>query len=89
MCCLCSGHRPQSRGQPSLTSVLNSKGNVPGLLNLTESTYIWASELMIPSNHPWLGHRLRMYTLLSRMIIWASITVLHSGQMLLVSSWKM
>mgnify|MGYP003725997683 CR=1 FL=1 len=85
-CCLCSGQRPQSRGQPSFTSVLNSRGRVPGLLNLTESTYIWASELMMPSNQPWSGHRLRMKTLLSRMITWASMTNLHCGQMLLVSS---
>ena len=86
MCCLCSGQRPQSKGQPSLTSVLNSRGMVPGLLNLMELTYISASELIMPSNQPWVGQRLRMYTLLSRMMIWASITVLHSGQILRVNS---
>ena len=31
-CCLCSGHRPQSSGHPSTTSVWNSRGMVPGLL---------------------------------------------------------
>jgi len=89
MCCLCSGQRQQSKGQPSLTSVLNSKGMLPGLLNLTESTYIWASELMMPVKQPWVGHRLRIKTLFSLMLICASITVLHSRQMLRVSSWKM
>ena len=86
MCCLCSGHRPQSRGQPFFTWVLYSSGRVPGLLNLTEFTYIWTSELMMPSNQPWWGHRLRMKTLSSLMIIWASMTALHSGQILRVRS---
>ena len=49
LCCLCSGQSPQSNGRLSLTSVLNSNGRVPGLLNLIESTYISASELMIAS----------------------------------------
>src|SRR5207249_8348811 len=31
-CCLCSGQRPQSSGQPSTASVWNSSGSVPGLL---------------------------------------------------------
>ena len=43
-CCLCSGHRPQSSGQPSFTSVWVSRGIVPGLLNRSESKYISASE---------------------------------------------
>ena len=38
---------------------------VPGLLNLTELTYISASELMIASNQPWVWHRFRMKTRLS------------------------
>ena len=39
-CCLCSGHSPQSEGQPSLTSVWVCSGRVPGLLNRWMSTYI-------------------------------------------------
>src|SRR6266511_2374000 len=42
-CCLCSGQRPQSSGQPSFTSVCVSSGIVPGLLNRSEWKYISAS----------------------------------------------
>jgi len=42
-CCLCSGHNPQSLGQPSLTSVWNVSGIVPGLLNRALSRYSCAS----------------------------------------------
>ena len=43
VCCLCSGHRPQSSGQPSFTSVLYPRGAVPGLLYFCDDTYASAS----------------------------------------------
>ncbi len=85
-CCLCSGHSPQSDGQPSTTSVWNASGIVPGLLNRADAKYAWASPYTNASNQPCSRHRLRRYTLPARMFTCASTTTLHTGQMLLVYS---
>ena len=86
VCCLCSGQRPQSFGQPSTTSVLKPRGMVPGLLYRSESRYISASELISDSNKPWAGHLLRMMTRPSWIRICASTVSRHAGQILRVSS---
>ena len=85
-CCWWSGHSPQSCGQPRSRSVENSSGVVPGLLNFVELVYIPASPYTSASNNPCSEQRLRMYTLLLRIRICASMTARHTGQMLRVSS---
>src|SRR5215510_15893196 len=66
-CCLCSGHSPQSEGQPSRTSVWKVSGMVPGLLNRADARYACASPYTSASNQPCSRQRLRRYTLLPRM----------------------
>src|SRR5262249_3341306 len=85
-CCLCSGHSPQSEGQPSRTSVWKVSGMVPGLLNRADARYACASPYTSASNQPCSRQRLRRYTLPLRMLTCASTTTLQTGQMLLVYS---
>src|SRR6516165_2699446 len=85
-CCLCSGHRPQSSGQPSTVSVWSVSGIVPGLLKRSESMYMPASPYSSASNVPCSRQRLRRYTLSSRTFTCPSTTTLQTGQIDLVYS---